>query len=141
LCIDVEVVGAPTVREADGLALSSRNVHLGPQARSEAPALVRGLDAAERAVAAGERNREVLLSLVRDEIGRSGLAGIDYAELRDPDTLELAPPVLDRPALLALAVFFRSERPGGHDVRLIDNRVLRAGPSEFQPAVSEEIRP
>ena len=56
---DVEVVAAPTLREPDGLALSSRNVHLGPEARAQAVSLVRALDAAQAAVAAGERGLDV----------------------------------------------------------------------------------
>ncbi|MDE0885532.1 MAG: pantoate--beta-alanine ligase [Myxococcota bacterium] len=121
----VEIIGAPTVREPDGLALSSRNVHLGPEARAQALALVRGLDAAEAAVARGERGRDALLARVEAEIGRAPLAEIDYAELRDPDSLEPAPAQLAGPALLALAVEFRPG-PGGQGkrVRLIDNRVL-----------------
>jgi pantoate--beta-alanine ligase len=124
----VEIVVAPTVREPDGLALSSRNVHLGPEARQQALALVRALDAAERAVAQGEQGRNALLDGVRAEIGRAPLAAIDYAELRDPETLEFSPPRLTGPSLLALAVRFAPDAPGrGAEVRLIDNRVLTPG--------------
>jgi pantoate--beta-alanine ligase len=125
LNFDVEIVGGPTVREADGLALSSRNANLDSEARGQAVALVRALDAAESAVAAGERNGAALLHLVASEIGKATRARIDYAELRDPEDLSPAPDVLERPTLLALAVFF--DPPGGGDgagVRLIDNRVL-----------------
>ena len=126
LGIDVEIVGAPTLREADGLALSSRNRHLDAEARRQATALVRALDAAEGAVAAGERDSARLLCLAESEIGKASRAEIDYVELRDPESLAPAPPRLAAPALLALAVWFRTE-PGSTEarVRLIDNRVLR----------------
>jgi len=130
LCLDVEVVGVPTVREPDGLALSSRNVFLGPVSRREALALVRALDAAEAAVDAGERGRDAVLARVRAELARAPHAELDYAELRDPDSLEPAPARLDGPALLALAVRFPAagDDPAAR-VRLIDNRVLRPKPA------------
>jgi len=120
----IEVLGGPTVREPDGLALSSRNVHLGPVARQQALALVRALDAAENLVAEGAE-RDALLARVQQILGEAELATIDYAELRDPDGLELAPKTLERPTLLALAVNFRPDPDGqGAAVRLIDNRLL-----------------
>jgi len=125
LGFDVEIVGAPIVREPDGLALSSRNVRLGPRAREQAVVLVRSLDAAEVAAAAGERSAARLLEGVRSELARASQADIDYAELRVPDTLEFAPDTLAGPTLLALAVNFRPDPDGrGASVRLIDNRVL-----------------
>lgn len=126
LGFDVEIVAGPIVREADGLALSSRNVNLDAEARRQALVLCQALDAAERAIAAGETRSEALLQLVKLEIGKAPRAEIDYAELRDPESLEAAPPELARATLLALAVFIRP--PGGAagtTVRLIDNRVLR----------------
>jgi pantoate--beta-alanine ligase len=126
LLLDVEIVGAPIVREPDGLAMSSRNAYLDGAARAEARVLSRALGAAEAAVAAGERDGEALLETVRKEIGRAPRAEIDYAELRDPDTLAPCARV-DGPTLLALAV--RVPVPGRNgrtaSVRLIDNRVLR----------------
>ena len=125
LGFDAEIVGVPTVREPDGLALSSRNVHLAAATRPQALCLVRALEGAERAVAAGERNRDGLLQLVRGEIEKAPKADLDYAELRDPDSLEPAPETLVAPTLLALAVRFpRGESRNGQKVRLIDNRVL-----------------
>jgi pantoate--beta-alanine ligase len=122
----IEIVGAPTLREADGLAMSSRNVHLGPVAREEATALSRALAAAESAYAAGERSHSAILGLVHAALGDARQGKIDYAELRDPATLEPAPPVLEGDVLLALAVHFRPDEDGqGNEVRLIDNRVLR----------------
>lgn len=126
----IEIVGGPTVREPDGLALSSRNVHLGPEARRQAVALVRALDEAEHALVNGERSRDALLAIVREMIARAPLATLDYAELRDPDTLEPAPETLDGPTLLALAVHFSPDEAGeGAAVRLIDNRVLAPRPA------------
>jgi pantoate--beta-alanine ligase len=128
LLLDVEIVGAPIVREADGLALSSRNRNLDAEARRQALVLSRALDAAERAVAAGERDSARLRERVCAEIAGAPRAELDYAELRDPDSLEAAPAILDRPALLALAVFLRvGDGAGAARVRLIDNRVLRPG--------------
>ena len=125
LGFDVEIVGGPTLREDDGLAMSSRNVHLGPMARPQAPVLIRAIHAAERAVADGERSTAVLLEGVRKALEEAPLASIDYAELRDAETLAELPNRLDGPAVLALAVHFAPDPDGrGARVRLIDNRVL-----------------
>ena len=125
LGFDVDVVGAPIVREPDGLALSSRNQLLGPEARRNAVGLVRALDIAEAAVASGERQSAPLLERVRAEIDGAPRSCVDYAELRDSETLELAPEALSAPTLLALAVVFEPDEDGqGTSVRLIDNRLL-----------------
>ena len=87
LFLPVEVVGQATVREADGLAMSSRNAYLSAAERGKALALVRGLDAAARAFASGERRPRELEWLARrpvDEVASS----VDYVELRDADNLE-----------------------------------------------------
>jgi pantoate--beta-alanine ligase len=133
LAFDVEVVGVPTVREPDGLALSSRNVHLNAETRPQATVLVRALEAASGAAAAGERSGAALLALVRREIAKAPLAELDYAELCDPCTLESAPAVLAGPTLLALAVRFPC-RTGRAPVRLIDNRVLLPQPIQEERA-------
>ena len=126
LGFDVEVIPCPTVREPDGLALSSRNQCLGPQARKQALVLVRALDEAESAFAAGERDAEVLLARVRAQIATAPQAELDYAELRHPDTFAPAAAAIAAPVLLALAVDFSGDPDGrGADVRLIDSRVLR----------------
>ena len=134
LCLDVEILGAPIVREADGLALSSRNARLDPRARREARCLARALDAAERAVAAGERSADRLLALVARELRAAPGAELDYAELRDPATLAPAADPLAGPALLALAVRFRTPDAA---VRLIDNRVLTPAPPERRAPATE----
>jgi len=129
----IEIVGGATVREPDGLALSSRNVHLGRRARKQATCIVDGLDLAESMLAEGERSTATLLEAIRKKLGRATLAGIDYAELRDPETLELVGDVIEGPTLLAIALQFEPDRATGTDaaegdaggrVRLIDNRVL-----------------
>ena len=128
LGFDVDVVAAPTVREPDGLALSSRNVRLGPEARRNAVGLVRALDVGEAAAASGERRSALLLERVRAELEAVPRSRIDYAELRDPETLELAPGELCGATLLALAVVFEPDEDGrGETVRLIDNRLLLEG--------------
>jgi pantoate--beta-alanine ligase len=129
LGLDVEIVGLPTVRESDGLALSSRNVNLSAEARREALCLVRALDAADSATLAGERRRDAVLAAAREAIAKAPLARLDYAELRDPATLAPAPERLAAPVLLALAAFL-PRRDGQGEVRLIDNRVLHLKPEE-----------
>ena len=129
LGLDVEIVGLETVRENDGLALSSRNVNLSAEARREALCLVRALGAAESAIAAGERRRDAVLAAAREAIAKAPHARLDYAELRDPGTLSLAPERLVAPTLLALAAYL-PRRDGQGEVRLIDNRVLPVQPEE-----------
>ena len=125
LGFDVEIVAAPIVREADGLALSSRNIQLHPEARRQAVALVRALDAAESAVASGELDSARLRQLATAEIEQAPLARIDYVELRDAQSLGPVGQKLVGSALLALAVRFDSpDRGAGEAVRLIDVRVL-----------------
>lgn len=113
----VRVVACPIVREADGLAMSSRNVYLDPAAREQATALNRALDAAERAVAAGDRDGGAVLAAARSVLEAAGIHP-EYLELRSPDDLRELDRV-DRPALLAVAA-----RVGR--ARLIDNRILGA---------------
>ncbi|MEE3330562.1 MAG: pantoate--beta-alanine ligase [Myxococcota bacterium] len=136
LCFDVDIVGAAIAREPDGLAMSSRNVHLDAEARHQARALVSALDAAEQAVSEGVLETSQLLAIVKEELTKAPRASIDYAEIRSPETLELAPTHLDGPALLALALYFEpaTDRPDAPKVRLIDNRVLTpadAGSADF----------
>jgi pantoate--beta-alanine ligase len=122
LFFPVEIVGHPIVREADGLAMSSRNAYLSAPDRQRALALSRGLRAAGRAFEAGERSAGVLRGLARVEVER-GADSIDYVEVTDPDSL--APHAGDARvgarALVAIAC-----RIGA--TRLIDNAVLGEDP-------------
>lgn len=111
LDIPVRVVGCPTVREADGLALSSRNLRLSPADRSRSAALPRELTAAATAIAAGAEPDETLAATRAALLG-AGFESVDYVALRDAETL--GDPVSGRPARLLCAATI-----GG--VRLIDN--------------------
>ena len=116
LSFALEVRVMPTVRESDGLALSSRNVYLGPQERAAALSLSCGLFAARDAWAAGERDAERLREIVRATIAAEPLVGLEYVSVADAITLDEAATV-DRSALISLAA-----RVGR--TRLIDNVVL-----------------
>ena len=118
LCLPVEVIGHPTVREADGLALSSRNAYLSQTERSRALAIPEALSQAVRQFAAGERSAAVILGAAKERIHQAQLE-LDYAVLADPDTVTpLAPDAqLPERSLLAVAAFAGS-------TRLIDNSVL-----------------
>jgi len=114
--MDLEIVGMPIVREADGLALSSRNARLDENERESALCLSRSIKAARGAFAKGERRVAELRRIALEPIEGERAAGLDYLEFRDPDTL--APlHTADHRTLLALAV-----RVG--TVRLIDNCIL-----------------
>lgn len=125
----IEIVGGETVRESDGLALSSRNVRLGPQARKQALCIVESLERADRMVADGDDEAERVLEAVRATLARASQARIDYAELRDPASLEAVSGRIEGPVLLAIALQFEPDPDGrGSAVRLIDNRVLGRRP-------------
>lgn len=113
----VEIVSGPTVREPDGLAMSSRNANLSPEERRQALCLRRALDRAETLAAGGERSTETLRNAMLEVIRHSPLARVDYVDLVDEETLE---PVsrIEKPVLAALAVFVGP-------TRLIDNTVLK----------------
>jgi pantoate--beta-alanine ligase len=111
---DVEVVGCPTVREPDGLAMSSRNTFLGPAEREAAPCLFRGLQAAARLHLAGEKDANVLKAEIAKNVGAERLAKVDYVAVVDEETFEEAGAPLTRPSRALVAA-----RLG--KVRLIDN--------------------
>jgi pantoate--beta-alanine ligase len=116
--LPVEIVVAPTVRERDGLAMSSRNVYLDPSARAQAAALYRALTRGVEAYRAGERRASAIEAAARDVIGRAGVTP-DYVACASPE--DFAPvETADAPTVLAVAA-----RVGG--TRLIDNVVLGEG--------------
>jgi len=114
--LPVEIVGGPTVREVDGVAMSSRNAYLSPEQRSQAVCLVTALRRIWELFDGGERHVGRLEEAARGVISAQPAARVDYVEIRDPDTLEPVRTIADR-AVIALAVFFG-------ETRLIDNTVL-----------------
>ena len=115
----IAIVGVPTVREADALAMSSRNRLLSPSEREAARCVPRALEAAARAVRGGTTKADAVVDAATAVIAGEPAARLEYAEARDPETLEAVEAVTG-PTLLALAVWVGS-------VRLIDNRVLVPG--------------
>ena len=113
LALPTEVVPCETVREPDGLALSSRNARLSPSGRAAAPVLHRALVAGAASIRAGERDGEAVRRAMREVLASEPLAEPDYVSLADPDTLRELETVGGE-ALLSLAVQIEG-------VRLIDN--------------------
>lgn len=109
LGLPMEIVVCPTVREPDGLALSSRNRYLTDNERLQAPALYRALQAAAQAVAGGETSVDRLRERMGSELELASLGTPDYVSIADAETLEELQ-TLDRPALASLAVRFPSSR-------------------------------
>jgi pantoate--beta-alanine ligase len=109
----IEIIGVPTVREADGLACSSRNQYLNEVERGQAPVLQRALREARKLVAQGEHLTTAILAAARDVIARAPLARIDYLEIVNAETLQ---PVGETgpDSLIVVAAFFGQ-------TRLIDN--------------------
>jgi pantoate--beta-alanine ligase len=117
LRLPIEIVACPTVREPDGLAMSSRNAYLSPDERQAATVLYRALTSVQAMVEAGDLAADDILARVRDIIAAEPLARLQYAELVHPKTLEPVDSV-DPEAVLALAVFLGN-------TRLIDNVRLK----------------
>lgn len=113
LDLAVEIVPCPTMREPDGLAMSSRNTRLTPEQRAQAPVLNRALEAAKQLVLEGERDAAVLDAAVRSTLAEAELARVDYVEIVRADDLTRVSAVEGR-CLVAVAVWFG-------DTRLIDN--------------------
>jgi pantoate--beta-alanine ligase len=116
LDVPVEVVGCETVREPDGLAMSSRNVYLGDEDRTAALVLKTALDAAADLVALGERDGRGVAAAMAAIVDAEPLARLDYASCVDPDTLEDLVRI-EGSALLALAAWVGK-------ARLIDNQTV-----------------
>lgn len=119
LDMGIEIVGLSTVREPDGLAMSSRNRRLSPTQRAAAICVPRSLDAVEQALAAGVTDTAELIAIGRSEVEAEPLARFEHLELVHPDTLAPLSTISDV-GLAVTAVWFG-------DVRLIDNRLLLAG--------------
>lgn len=118
LAMDVEIVVGPTVREEDGLALSSRNVYLSTEERKAATVLRRALERCRTLYNGGERDSARLVSSMRSLIEAEPLALIDYIAITDTERLEPVETVpVDAPTLVSMAVFIGA-------TRLIDNIVL-----------------
>jgi pantoate--beta-alanine ligase len=118
LDVPVEIIECPTVRESDGLAMSSRNVRLDPIQRADAPRIQRALAKASKLDHVAD-----ILDFARAEIEASGLTRIDYLSLVDAETLQPVPD-LSRPSILAAAVFYG-------EVRLIDH--VSVAPRSLHP--------
>jgi pantoate--beta-alanine ligase len=118
LHMGIEIVKAPTVREPDGLAMSSRNRYLDPEQRRAATVLYRALEAARALVAGGERDADRVRQLLRSTVESEGAARLEYAVAADAETLaELDDIVPGRPSVALLAARFGT-------TRLIDNARL-----------------
>jgi pantoate--beta-alanine ligase len=127
LNLDTEIVVCPIVREADGLALSSRNAYLNAEERRAATVLHRALEAARAEIAAGTRDSLHLQAALRKVLEAEPLAAVDYAEIVDADTFE---PVtrIARPCYALLAVFLGR-------TRLIDNLYIEPVGDSDEPSV------
>ena len=113
LNFNIQIIVLPTIREEDGLAISSRNSYLNKEERKAATILYRSLVAAKEQIKRGERNPHSLISFMKNLIEKEPLAHIDYIAVVNPKTLEEIEKI-DKKALLALAVKIG-------ETRLIDN--------------------
>lgn len=118
LNLDIAIVGCPIIREADGLAKSSRNTYLNEEERTAALVLSRAIFLGEELIKQGERDAETILSAMREIILAEPLARIDYVEMVDADTMETIRQAKGR-TLVAIAVWIGT-------TRLIDNFILEA---------------
>lgn len=123
LLFPVDIRIGPTVRESDGLAMSSRNVRLSHDGRRIAPRIFEALQSARTALANGETSADTLINIAMDILKEHSEFNVQYLEIRRQDSLESISQV-DQPAILATAVFL-------DEVRLIDNVFL------FPPEVSD----
>jgi len=116
LNMNLEIVAVPTVREPDGLAMSSRNIYLSPEERKQAAVLYQSLTLAQRLWAQGEKSAQAIRRQMTELIEKQPLAEIDYISIANAETLDELD-VVRPPALVSLAVRFGK-------TRLIDNVVL-----------------
>lgn len=117
LNLEIEIISHPTVREEDGLAMSSRNTYLSEEERRSALSLYQSLKLAERLILGGERNVDRIKELIQDYIEKFPHTQVQYIEIVDPETLK---PVheIKKDVLIALAVFLGK-------TRLIDNKIVK----------------
>lgn len=113
----IEIIGCPTVREPDGLAMSSRNEYLSEEERRQAVVLSQALFAARDRILAGERSAQAVETAARKQIESAPLARLQYLEVVHPDTLEPLMQI-DEGAVVVAAVYFGK-------ARLIDNVIVR----------------
>lgn len=116
LNLDVEIVSHPTVRESDGLAMSSRNIYLSSRERESALSLYKALNLAEKLVKEGEKDPEKIRKSMIEFINMHPYIIVQYIEIVDPETLEPVE-IIDRPVLCAIAAFVGR-------ARLIDNKII-----------------
>jgi pantoate--beta-alanine ligase len=119
LSFDIGIVPCPTVREPDGLAMSSRNAYLSPEERKAALAISKSLKLAQSVLSRNEKNAGAVRKIMHEGLSREPLIRIDYVEIVNPDTLE---PIaqIDGQALVAVAAYVGK-------TRLIDNFFFREG--------------
>jgi pantoate--beta-alanine ligase len=117
LAFDTEIVVLPTVREDSGLAISSRNLYLGPEEKESASVIHRALKQAKETFKKGERHASKLAEIVRTNIESEPRVRVDYVSVLDAETLEKIDKLDDRPTLIAVAAYVGK-------TRLIDNTVL-----------------
>jgi pantoate--beta-alanine ligase len=117
LNFDSEIIGMPTIREEDGLAMSSRNKYLSSEERKQALCLVSALNQVEKLFQGGEKKSKKLIARAEEIIRVQPAAAIDYVKVCHPETIEDLERIDDK-ALIALAVKIGK-------TRLIDNRVLK----------------
>lgn len=118
LDLPIQVKIQPTVRDTDGLALSSRNRYLSLSERSDASNIYKALVTAKKMIEKGERKTKIILQTLTGILGKTQRLKVQYAEIRDAETLETIDRI-DRSAVIAVAVFVGT-------TRLIDNMVVRA---------------
>jgi len=128
LSIPVDVIACPTCRESDGLAMSSRNVYLTPEARAAAPVVHATLQAGRMAIDAGERDPAKVRALMADLIAAEPLGALDYVEVVDASTLQVVDPLQGDLRLMAAVRFGRA--------RLIDNLAAHAS---TPPAIEDSV--
>lgn len=116
LNMDIEIIGCPIIREADGLAKSSRNTYLSPEERKAALVLSKAIFHGEEMVKNGEKKADVILTEMKQIIEAEPLAKIDYVEMVDADSIETVEEVKGR-VLVAMAVYIGK-------TRLIDNFIV-----------------